>query len=177
MASELHVDAIKHSGGTSVLTIDSSGNLTASAKLHSAGHVIQLVSNEYTSTTTLSSSTYVDSGLTCQITPKFSTSKIFILVSQQLRMRHSSADSGGGWKIFRDSTEAKASATIYALYTYEESSGGIDWRGWQNWNYLDSPSTTSQITYKTQFGKYGGGVFELQNAQNPSTLTLMEIAQ
>ena len=27
MASELHVDAIKHSGGTSALTIDSSGNL------------------------------------------------------------------------------------------------------------------------------------------------------
>jgi len=28
MASELHVDAIKHSGGTSAMTIDSSGNLT-----------------------------------------------------------------------------------------------------------------------------------------------------
>ena len=27
MASELHVDAIKHSGGTSALTIDSSGNV------------------------------------------------------------------------------------------------------------------------------------------------------
>ena len=30
MASELHVDAIKHSGGTSALTIDSSGNVTYS---------------------------------------------------------------------------------------------------------------------------------------------------
>ena len=28
MASELHVDAIKHSGGTSALTIDSSGSVT-----------------------------------------------------------------------------------------------------------------------------------------------------
>ena len=28
MASELHVDAIKHSGGTSALTIDSSGRVT-----------------------------------------------------------------------------------------------------------------------------------------------------
>ena len=27
MASELHVDAIKHSGGTSALTIDSSGRV------------------------------------------------------------------------------------------------------------------------------------------------------
>ena len=177
MASELHVDAIKHSGGTSALTIDSSGNLTASAKLHSAGHVIQLVTNEYTSTTTISSSTYADSGLTCQITPKFSSSKIYILVSHQFRVRHPSSDSGGGWKIFRDSTEVQAVATNYAIYAYEESSGGIDWRGWQNWNYLDSPSSTSLITYKTQLSKYGGGTFEAQNAQNPSTMTLMEVAQ
>jgi len=33
MASELHVDAIKHSGGTSALTIDSSGNTTVSQKI------------------------------------------------------------------------------------------------------------------------------------------------
>ena len=32
MASELHVDAIKHSGGTSALTIDSSGRVTFPAK-------------------------------------------------------------------------------------------------------------------------------------------------
>jgi hypothetical protein len=31
MASELHVDAIKHSGGTSAMTIDSSGRLTTSS--------------------------------------------------------------------------------------------------------------------------------------------------
>ena len=37
MASELHVDAIKHSGGTSALTIDSSGNV------HKAGMIVQVV--------------------------------------------------------------------------------------------------------------------------------------
>ena len=171
MASELHVDAIKHSGGTSAITINSSGHV------HSAGHVIQLVTNEYSTTTTISGSTYVDSGLTCQITPKFSTSKIFIQCNMQFRVRHPSVDSGGGWKIFRDSTEVKASAVNYAIYVYEESSGGIDWRGWQAWNFLDSPSTTSQITYKVQLSKYGGGVFEAQNSSNTSTMTLMEVAQ
>ena len=30
MASELHVDAIKHSGGTSAMTIDSSGRISRS---------------------------------------------------------------------------------------------------------------------------------------------------
>ena len=33
MASELHVDTIKHSGGTTALTIDSSGNTTVSQKI------------------------------------------------------------------------------------------------------------------------------------------------
>lgn len=171
MASELHVDSIKHSGGTSALTIDSSGNVNM------PGSVIQLVTNTHSTAVTISGSTYTDSGLTCQITPKFSSSKIFILVSQHILLSHPTADSGGGWKIFRDSTEVKASAVNYAMYAYTSHSSEINIRGWQNWNYLDSPSSTSQITYKTQLSKYGGGTLEAQNSSNPSTMTLMEIAQ
>ena len=40
MASELHVDAIKHSGGTSAMTIDSSGNTTVSQNLTVSGSQI-----------------------------------------------------------------------------------------------------------------------------------------
>jgi len=94
MASELHVDAIKHSGGTSALTIDSSGNLITSANFRSAGSIIQLVTNTTSTITTVDTTTYTDSGLTCQITPKFSSSKIFIVVSQQFRIRHASTDVG-----------------------------------------------------------------------------------
>ena len=180
MASELHVDAIKHSGGTSALTIDSSGNLITSANFRSAGSIIQIVTNTTSTITTVDTTTYTDSGLTCQITPKFSSSKIFIVVSQQFRIRHASADTGMGWKIFRDSTNVKSSNVNYALYIYEESSGGVDWRGWQTWNYLDSPSTTSQITYKTQISRYassGTATLRAQDNNNPSTMTLMEIAQ
>ena len=39
MASELHVDAIKHSGGTSAMTIDSSGNTTLSGNLTTSSFV------------------------------------------------------------------------------------------------------------------------------------------
>ena len=171
MASELHVDAIKHSGGTSAITINSSGSVNM------PGSVIQLVTNTYSTETVISSSTYTDTGLTCQITPKFSSSKIFILVSQHMMISHPTTDSGGGWKIFRDTTEVKASAVNYAMYAYTSHASEINIRGWQNWNYLDSPSSTSQLTYKTQISKYGGGNLEIQDANNPSTLTLMEIAQ
>ena len=39
MASELHVDAIKHSGGTSAMTIDSSGRVTMPARPAFAVHL------------------------------------------------------------------------------------------------------------------------------------------
>ena len=78
MASELHVDAIKHSGGTSALTIDSSGNLTTSANLHSVGHVIQTVKVQqvFSEVTTTNSSSYVNTNMALAITPKFASSAI-----------------------------------------------------------------------------------------------------
>ena len=162
----------------SILKTDKIEGVTASGTVQMpAGHVIQLVTNTYSTETVISSSTYTDTGLTCQITPKFSSSKIFILVSQHMMLAHPTADTGAGWKIFRDSTEVKASAVNYAVYAYTSHASEINIRGWQNWNYLDSPSSTSQLTYKTQISKYGGGNLEIQDSNNPSTLTLMEIAQ
>ncbi len=162
----------------STLKVDTiQGKTTAGTVAMPSGHVIQLVTNTYSTETSISSSTYTDSGLTCQITPKFSSSKIFILVSHHIKLKHATADSGGGWKIFRDTTEIKASAVNYAMYAYTSHASEINIRGWQNWNYLDSPSSTSQITYKTQLSKYGGGELDAQANSNPSTMTLMEVAQ
>jgi len=74
MASELHVDAIKHSGGTSAMTINSSGHV------HSAGAVLQVVEGTLVSTSqfTTTSTSLADTGLTLQITLKFNTSKILV---------------------------------------------------------------------------------------------------
>ena len=163
---------------TSTLKVDTiQGKTTAGTVAMPSGHIIQLVTNTYSTPVTISNTTYVDSGLTCQITPKFSTSKIFITVSQYFRLHHVTADSGAGWKIFRDSTEVKASAVNYAIYIYQEGSDAVDSRGWQTWNYLDSPSTTSAITYKTQISKYGSGTVIVQDNNNSSTMTLMELKQ
>ena len=39
MASELHVDAIKHSGGTSAMTIDSTGRILTPARPAFSAHL------------------------------------------------------------------------------------------------------------------------------------------
>ena len=74
MASELHVDAIKHSGGTSALTIDSSGNVNI------PGTIVQTVQTINRTLVSTSSSTYAEASTAfrCSITPKFSTSKLLI---------------------------------------------------------------------------------------------------
>ena len=46
-----------------------------------SGGVIQVVSVYYPTTQSQSSQSYIDTGLTATITPKFSTSKILILLS------------------------------------------------------------------------------------------------
>ena len=43
-------------------------------------------------------------------------------------------------------------------------------------NYLDTPSTTSQITYKLQFRSMNGGDINVNHDLSFSSLTAMEIA-
>lgn len=183
MASELHVDAIKHSGGTSAITINSSGGVNI------AGHVIQFVFNEdhsLTSVTQNQSTGFVDvTGFDLAITPKFSTSKIFI----NLKFHASNVTSGLGMdaKIFRGSTALKHITN----FTHRSSAEGNADAG-QNIethviSHVDTPSSTSSLTYKIQIAHRttNGGTFTI-NSNTGSTsgasvggtmLTLMEIAQ
>ena len=48
----------------------------------SAGVVLQVVNATYSTATTSSSSAYADTGLTATITPKFSTSKVLVIINQ-----------------------------------------------------------------------------------------------
>ena len=161
---------------TSRLLVDKLEGKTTSGTIQMpSGHVIQLVSNEYSTANAIASTTYVDSGLTCQITPKFSTSKIFIQCNMHFRTQHPTTDSGGGWKIFRDSTNVKSSAVNYSIYIYDEGGDAIEFRGWQAWNFLDSPSTTSQITYSIQMKGQGGNTVSM-NQKGVGCFVVYEIA-
>ena len=172
----------------STLSVDTiQGKTTAGTVAMPSGMTVQTVYNNYTTQTVISNSgsspvgpnTFFDTGLTCSITPKFSTSKIYVLLSQQLRMNDSSgyAEAGVGYKFFRDSTAIYTTNTNYATYIYHNDTAEQDWRGWQTLVVLDSPSSTSSLTYKVQLAKYGDGYLSAQDNSNQSSLTLMEIKQ
>ena len=162
MASELHVDAIKHSGGTSALTIDSSGNV------HKAGFVIQVVQTAgSTGRQSYSSGSYFDL-VTVSITPKFSTSKILVSGHTSISRTNSAyADviiTRGDTQIFVPDTQAAYTAD----HTVENSVGRV------SGEILDSPNTTSATTYKIRMKVKASGYLYVDGQP---VITAMEVAQ
>ena len=121
MASELHVDAIKHSGGTSALTIDSSGNV------HKAGLIVQTAFHKFTTNTSLDSTSDLDiGGSSLTFTPKFASSLLILSCSVSLNIYRSNINNG---------------CTI----NFNVDGSNIDNAG-QNYELLDSvPSGTTNV--------------------------------
>ena len=141
-----------------------------------AGSVLQVVSATYSTQTSITSTSYTDTGLQASITPTSSSSKILILVNQAGALRRdSSAEQSGFANLVRGATQITEIIQIQrmtgASNQYAPYFNGIV--------YLDSPATTSSTTYKTQ-GKVAStadtGVLYFQVNNLTSTITLLEIA-
>ena len=148
--------------------------------------VLQVVQNEYSTQVSLSSQTYTDNGLTATITPKFSTSRILILISQNLYIYREFAFQYGSVRLLRNipstNTVVKDFFQVLNLTAGNPAGGSYPYHDLQvvvGLSYLDSPATTSTITYKMQH-KVGttsdGGTVISQLGDYPSMITLMELA-
>jgi len=165
----------------------------AGTKLTGVGKVLQVVQTVKSDTTTATSAatldTWVDiSGMSVSITPSSASNKILLSIMLNI---DGAAGESVAIQILRDSTAigngttsgSKLSCFIdqrfYSQYECNTYSG----------NYLDSPSSTSSITYKIQWRKpYDNGSTAIylnrsyddsDNNDRPrmsSTITVMEIA-
>ena len=142
-----------------------------SSKLSGTGKVLQVVTAT-TSTNVLSStSTFVDTGLTASITPSSASNKILVLVSQNGTDKRTN-NAYMELKLFRGATQILHPATQHN-FTNTTMTLTTNF----SFSYLDSPSTTSSTTYKTQFcSSNNNAQVGVQQAGNPSTIILMEIA-
>lgn len=155
-----------------VLTTASGGQSVPRAAMP-AGAILQVVSATTTTYVTANSTTYVDSTLTASITPTTSTSKILVMINQGIGT--SGSGNVGNIKLVRNSTDVQTWG-FGIFYT-----GASDLYGYSSNTYLDSPASTSSVTYKTQFNRTGGsGTTRVQysdgNGSQVSTITLMEVA-
>lgn len=156
-----------------VLTADSSTATGLKWATPAGGKVLQVVNvinNTFAQSTT---TTYADTPLSATITPTSATSKVLVLVTQDIGK--SNTNSTINLKVMRGSTSIVGSQAVeLGLYT-----GTL--MEMYSFNYpftvLDSPATTSATTYKTQFAVRAGGtgaVF-VAGQGSYSTMTLLEI--
>ena len=142
-----------------------------------SGGIIQIVQNSTdTAVETTNTSSYEDSGLTATITPTRSDSKIFIMVSQPSRLANDGAgQNGGAYQIVRGSTNID---NVQAYLFYNAGNGMTTKYNYIIYNrqILDSPATTSAVTYKTQHIAYGSGSKVYSQYAGRSYMTLMEVS-
>ena len=159
--------AAPNSNTNRTLTLpDNSGTLITNA---TAGTVLQVVNGTYSTITSNGTTTFADTGLTASITPTSATSKILVLVNQS-GVYGNVTNSGVNIRLQRNSSDICIFAIAYAF-------GAAVILCSASTSYLDSPATTSTVTYKTVFARYGGsGNAVVQGNGDVSTITLLEIA-
>ena len=144
---------------------DSSGTLD---RLDRAGNVLQVVHATTTTEVTLNNNTETDTTLTATITPSSTSSKILILVNHPTNQK-GNANSGnrGQFRLYRDSTELDIimdGAGYTATASYLRHSTSFQW--------YDSPSTTSAVTYKTTCKNAENSAYYILQVNNsPSMMT------
>ena len=153
--------------GGAVVTAAINDDAVTGSKV-AAGAVIQVVTLADTSGVS-GTSQITSSGVS--ITPSSASNKIMLLFNMALETQAGSTDRGMACKLFRDSTE------IYSQpYEFYHSSRGSGDQQIGNVTYtiLDSPASTSSVTYKFKITPTSGTV--RMNYYGDSFLTLMEIA-
>jgi hypothetical protein len=137
------------------------------------GKVLQVVSATTSTNVGNSTATYTDTTLSASITPSAASSKVLVLFHQNGCFRSAAGNSSGLYlRLLRGSTEIFVPASDWGYTNLNQIFLG----GTISGAYLDSPSTTSSTTYKTQV-KSGTSAFNctVQEPGNTSVITLLEI--
>lgn len=147
------------------------GSTALTLPLGGFGKVLQVVFASDGTSTTSTSTTFADTGLSATITPTLNTSKVLVIVT--IAGTQKSANTARmGLKLLRTATD------LITFWTDGFDNGSVMINvGTQATTYLDSPATTSATTYKTQFALSAGtsGTVITESGAT-STMILMEVA-
>ena len=143
------------------------------------GTVLQVVSNTYTTSTSNTTATFADTGLTASINIS-AGSKVLIMCVQHLDIQRSNTGCRCAIKLLRGSTD------IFAPGNAKNVGLEGDYSSVQkvlflplHFSFLDTGASTGSNTYKIQgrvTSASDSARVRFQDDSNPSTMTLLEIA-
>jgi len=145
------------------------------------GKVLQVVTATTSTSQSTTSTTFTDTNLTASITPSLATSKILVLTNQAFQFSRSSSKVEAGFRLMRDSTRIAGSPDANSPDDLAlEVTGGtfVYLTNFYAYSYLDSPATTSSVTYKTQSALQttaNSAIITSQPLSLISSIILMEI--
>ena len=154
------------------------------------GGIIQGVQVTHTAEVSTTGITFVDTGLSASITPSSNSSKILVMVTQRFFIQRSTDQARGGFRLLRGSSVIMQGPNTQngqepgGEGQSTNLGGSTQVAGAFYCTFLDSPSTTSSTTYKTQFANNQSSasptifVNSLNNNSGEdgvSTMTLFEV--
>jgi hypothetical protein len=139
--------------------------------------VVQAVDTGYIAITT--SNTFSDANLSATITPSSASSKVLIIISQQIDFYNNNNTATGAFARLRRGSTTIWNDSATAEWVGQMPLAGGGPRQSISIVYLDSPATTSATTYKPQYKQTTNAndkTLYMQNGNGgASTITLMEI--
>ena len=158
--------------GSTTLTLPTTTGTLVTSNAMPTGSVLQVVQGTYATQTSSSTSTYADTGLTATITPSSSSNKILVFITHPECFK-SSANAANRIRMMlvkNGSNLIQIDEDIGWTNSATSNTFGI------SFSYLDSPSSTSALTYKTQFANpVNVAAVYVQYNNMTSAITLMEI--
>ena len=171
MASILNVDQINNAAGTSAITIDANGNTLM------PGHVVQVVRTDWSADSTISSTSFTDTGKSATITPSSTSSKILIILTTGYWVSSSGFSDYLVSTIYRNGTTNIGGGDYPSMMLTRLGNYDSNYTQTVTGSLYDSPATTSAVTYNYYARTTGGTTIYYSDSRMQSSITLMEIAQ
>jgi hypothetical protein len=177
----------------SQLYVDTITEKTAGNGVQIPGHVVQVVQERYTTAASFAVNTFTASGLSASITPSSTSSKILV-TGYMMGAGNEGGQEGIMFRLYRDASHVSAAdgvAVSNRIGVFAQApayTGDSEGMNTIPYDYLDSPSTTSSVTYSIYTRGFASSypvfinrsLYDYDrnfNNRGVCVMTLMEIAQ
>ena len=161
--------------GTSGQYLQTNGSGALSWQTVATGKILQVVSaTQSTEAARTNDTSRFDTGLTASITPSSTSSKVLIIVTQSLWTLNGTNNTTGRCHLMRGSTDL----ATFVQRAYAGNSTAFGFGQHITGHFVDSPASTSALTYKTQINvdSSSNSTASAQGNSETSFIALMEVA-